>query len=256
MKNCEIKIMSLNLLTDLFVSSDNPHFSKRINSIESLIEQYDPDIICTQELTNRMIPYLNHILETYTMVGEFRKSPATDEMTGILFKKDKYKLIDTKTFWLSNTPNKKYSKFLFSQLPRIATYAYLKDKETNKTFYVFNAHLDHLFDFVRKKQLNVVLKLMKKTRSDNFTILCGDFNCTSNTLHPITQSTLVDLIPDSVGSTLRGKIGTKRYHNKPIDHIFVCKDQEVSYTSLKLIDSYNGIYPTDHYPVLSTIEIK
>lgn len=256
MKKSKMKMMSLNLLTDKLLLPSYLPFSTRINAIHSLVNQYTPDIICTQELTKTMIPYLDSLQETYQMVGEFRSCSWSDEANNIFFLKNKYELLETNTLWLSNTPEKKGSKVFLSQFPRIMNYTHLKDMNTNQAFFVFNVHLDALFNFVRKNQIKIMVQLIQEIAKDSFFIVCGDFNCTSETLYPYTRTLMKDLTVDSIGSTLRGKNGTKRYHNKPIDHIFVSKNFTTSYTSLKVTNTYNNIYPSDHFPVISTIEIK
>lgn len=249
----ELKVITCNLLTDRLVLHDNPKFSIRVKNIESMIHQYEPDIICVQELTETMLPFMNGILNQYEIAGEYRHSYCSNEGNMILFKKNRFVHNRTKTLWLSNTPLHRGSKFLFSQFPRITTYVSLHDRLTNQSITVFNTHLDALFNFVRKQQLETLMKLIQQYSNSTFTILCGDFNTTSSTIQLITNAYFKDIVPDSIGSTLRGKHGSKRYHNQPIDHILISKEQNVSYTVFKITDSYNNVYPSDHYPLISTI---
>ena len=50
------KIMSLNLLTSGANIPGNPPFNIRIKAISSMLEEYTPDIIGVQELTDSMFP--------------------------------------------------------------------------------------------------------------------------------------------------------------------------------------------------------
>lgn len=247
------KIMSLNLLTSGANIPGNPPFNIRITAIKSMLEEYTPDIIGVQELTDSMFPYLKDILNKYAIFGESRHSLLSDEYSSILFNKDKYELIEGKTLWLSDTVTKKGSKYLLSQFPRIVTYVYLKDKLTNKTFTVFNTHLDANFPFIRTKQAIILSKIIHKYQQGDFTLLCGDFNCTR--LSPalrILSKRLKDLSYDEMGSTLRGNVGSLLYKHLPIDHIFISDNLSIDEVN-KITSSYNTIYPTDHYPVIANI---
>lgn len=247
------KIMSLNLLTSGANIPGNPPFNIRIKAISSMLEEYAPDIIGVQELTDSMFPYLKDILNKYSIFGESRHSLLSDEYSSILFNKDKYELLDGKTLWLSNTTTKKGSKYLLSQFPRIVTYVYLKDKVTNKTFTVFNTHLDANFPFIRTKQAIILSKIIHKYQQGDFTLLCGDFNCTR--LSPalrLLNKRLKDLSYDEMGSTLRGNVGSFLYKHLPIDHIFISDNLSIDEIN-KITSSYNTVYPTDHYPVIANI---
>lgn len=252
-----IKVMSLNLLTSNANIPGNLPFNKRIDAIEKMIDEYAPDIIGVQELTDAMFPCLDNILNKYQIFGDSRHSLISDEYSSILYDKNKYELLDGQTLWLSNTINKKGSKYLLSQFPRIVTYVYLKDKETNKTFTVFNTHLDANFPFIRTKQVIVLARIILKYKKGDFTILCGDFNCTrlSPALKILKKIKLKDLSKDEIGSTLRNNLGACIYSHLPIDHIFISKKLSVD-TISKITTSYNEVYPSDHYPIIATVLYK
>lgn len=250
-------IMSLNLLTSGARLPGNPSFPKRIDAIQKMIHEYNPDIIGVQELTKFMFPYFKNILQTYEIFGDSRHSLVGDEYSSILFNKEKFELHEGKTFWLSNQSEKQGSKFFFSQFPRIVTYIYLKDKETNKTFSVFNTHLDANFAFVRTKQALALSRIINANQKGDFTILTGDFNCTctSKALRTLRTNKLNDLITKSFGTTLRGSVGSYRFKHLPIDHIFVSANlQPCSVT--KITTSYENVFPTDHFPVFAVVSFQ
>lgn len=254
MKNTNLyTIMSLNLLTSGVRLPGNPPFYKRITSINKLLQQYQPDIIGVQELTNDMFIYMSDIYKTYNIFGDSRHSHVSDEYSSILYNKEKFTLIDAKTLWLSQTPEKEGSKFLLSQFPRIVTYVHVKDISTNTDFTVFNTHLDNNLAHIRTKQAIVLKKIIQTYAKGEFTILTGDFNCTSKSIAlNILQSELTDTIDDSIGSTLRGSVGSFIQRHLPIDHILISNNLQAT-DAKKIQTSYNGIYPTDHYPVITKV---
>ena len=256
MSKSEISIMSLNLLTSQFRTFRFKSFSKRCSAIKQMIQQYKPDIIGVQELNKQMFDNINDLFDAYTIVGDSRHSKYNDEFCSILFKKDKFELLDSRTLWLSNSPTVIGSKHPFSQFPRIVTYAHLKEKKTNKLISVYNTHLDSNFELVRHFQARALSKIIQDTQKGEYTILTGDFNCNSlSSAYQIIQTPFIDVVDDSIGSTLRGTIGSIRYHHIPIDHIFVsnnCKASQVK----KITSQYSNMNPTDHFPVFAKCVLK
>jgi nitrate/nitrite transporter NarK len=106
-----------------------------------MLRQTKPDVIGVQELTDAMKPYMYDILKKYQLAGESRGSMFNDEYSAVLFRSDRFTLLDQDTFWLSPTPKKKGSKLPLSQFPRIVTYVHLYDKTEQKDFTFFNTHL-------------------------------------------------------------------------------------------------------------------
>lgn len=247
--------MSLNLLTSGLHLPGNPSFQKRIKSINKMIQTYLPDIIGVQELTKDMIPYLDELLKTYSIVGEARHSKISNESCCILFKKDRFESLDDRTFWLSNSPLVKGSKHPLSQFPRIVTCVYLKDNTTKQILSVYNTHLDSNFSIVRNFQAQALSQLIQDTQKGTHTILTGDFNCNSlSHAYKIIQAPFTDVIDDSFGTTLRGTIGSLRFHHLPIDHIFISKNLKVISTK-RIVSKFEGMYPSDHYPVYTSLKL-
>lgn len=256
MSKSNISIMSLNLLTSGLHLPGNPPFKKRIKSINEMIHLYKPDVIGVQELTEKMTPYLDDLLQTYSISGEPRHSKVSNESCCILFNKEKFELLEERTIWLSNTPLQKGSKHPLSQFPRIVSYVYLKDKKTNQTYSVYNTHLDSNFSLVRSFQAQALSQIIQDTQKGTYTILTGDFNCNSlSHAYKIIQAPFIDLIDDSFGTTLRGIVGSLRFHHIPIDHIFVSKNLK-SISTKRITSKFSGMYPSDHYPVFTKIQTK
>ena len=58
-----------------------------------------------------------------------------------------------------------------------------------------------------------------------------------------------DAVPDSFGSSLRGKAGSTTNHNLPVDHIF--HSGGLQWKKTKMIRrKFGDIAPSDHYPVV------
>lgn len=248
------KFMSMNMLTDGLYNYGDSRFKCRVEAIHEMLRQTKPDVIGVQELTDAMKPYMYDILKKYQLAGESRDSMFNDEYSAILFCNDRFTLLDQGTFWLSSTPKKKGSKLPLSQFPRIVTYVHLYDKTEQKDFTFFNTHLDHNLKSVRIRQAEILIDLIEKYQKGSFTVVTGDFNAPLKDLPAdlIQKNHLKDTVDPSIGSTLRGKIGTFFQKNLPIDHILVSDHMKLIELQ-KLDQKYAGYYPSDHYPLIAAV---
>ncbi len=205
-----------------------------------------------------MVSRLAWLEAHYTFVGKSRNRSLTiaDERNCVLFKKERYTLLKSETFWLSSRPDQEGSRLAASVFPRIATLAVLKDRASGACFTFCNTHLDCFFPSVRTAQTAILKsELLARTKGD-YLLLTGDFNTTSesdaarvltgngNPLH-LKETVLV-----SDGSTLRDPIGSFAHDNRPIDHILISDHLEVEKTYV-IRSMYMGVYPTDHFPIMT-----
>ena len=175
-----------------------------------------------------------------------------NEATPVLYRKDRFELVEEKTLWLSDTPEVEGSRYTLSQFPRIVTIATLKDKDSGNTVTFANTHLDVNFASVRQKQAEKLCELLAKERSP--ICLTGDFNSheKNDSILTIRKAGYDDCASIQLGSTLRGNIGSRRFSYMPIDHIFFdCSfsTQEIR----KLTETPQNICPSDHYPLFAVL---
>ena len=223
-------------------------WKKKIDSAIALIKDINPDIIGTQELTKKAKKYIENNLSDYLIVGEPRGSRfISNEYNAILIKKEllKHKYV-SKTYALSKTPDKLGTKFKSDLFPRICTILHIE--YNNKKYLVINTHLDNSLEINRIKQLkklNEIITLEKQ--SDELLVITGDFNMTLRSdLRLFKEYNKLNCTKD-LDSTLIDF--PKR---KQIDYIFTSND--IKYVDYKKVTKkYNGIYASDHYPVILEI---
>src|SRR3546814_7474041 len=81
-------------------------------------------------------------LPAYQFVGVARDDgKAKGEYSMLGFRRDRFALVGSGTFWLSPTPDVP-SKGWDAALPRIATWARLRDRTAERDLLVVNTHLD------------------------------------------------------------------------------------------------------------------
>lgn len=232
----------------------------RTDEVVANIKKYDPDSFGLQEADEGWMERLPAELSEYAYVGIGRNSnDGGGEASPVFYKKDKYELLDSGTFWLSKTPEKA-SKAWDAMFKRICTYAILKDKQTGFTYAHFNAHFDHMGVIARSESVAVVTKKIAEIAPNIPVVFSGDFNDEEggDAYNRVLESGFKDtkklaLTADNCAT----------YHGYsellekplPIDYIFVnafCSEVK-SYT----VDTekVNGIFPSDHHPVISKMTL-
>ena len=158
---------------------------QRTTRLKGLIDEYQPDIIGTQETTFEWRRYLR-TLKDYAFVGSSRNghNSSTGEWSAIMYKKDRFVMLDSDTFWLTDTPDE-VGSVENSLCRRICTWVELFDRYTGETFIMANTHLDHSTDTVRRTQAAYLIGNLKKRLGDRYNshtiYLTGDFNCKPET---------------------------------------------------------------------------
>lgn len=225
--------------------------------VKQNIEKFNPDSFGMQEVTEKWYEILKATFPDYGYIGVGRAKDLGGEASPIFYKKDKYELVKGGTFWLSKTPDKP-SKGWDAMFNRVCTYAVLKDKVTGFTYAHFNAHFDHLGVIARQESVAVVTKKIAEIAPDMPVVFTGDLNenMESEMYASVVSSGFADtrVLSGSSdnGSTFHGysDLSTKEL---PIDFIFA--NAYVKSVSRYEVDrnKLNGIYPSDHHPVASTL---
>lgn len=258
-----IVVMSFN------IRYDNPgdginQWDNRKEIAVSLIREVSPDFLGLQEVRASQLKYLGEQLVEYNYFGKSRSEDPMDEHSPIFFKKNKYELLLSNTFWLSETPDKP-SKGWDAALNRIVTWGKLKHKETGKIFFHFNTHFDHIGEQARLESAKLLKKKIREIAGDNEFIVTGDFNFdpSSNYYQILTEdeTSEVRLVDASLVSDETERKGTftgfdlSKPAEGPIDYIFVKPTLTVS--NYEVIDTtYNGRLPSDHFPVKAVIYLR
>ena len=227
----------------------------RKDAICTLINKYSPDSLGVQEADINWVGRLTAALTDYANVGTYRDDGISEgESNNIFYKKDKYDLVDSGDFWLSETPDVP-SKDWDSACYRICTYAVLKDKETGFVYAHFNTHFDHVSDVAQAESVALVSAKIAEIAPDIPVVLTGDFNFNEtvehyeNILSCGLQNTKYLAEDYDLGATYNG-YKFIRFSINPIDHVFV--NGYVKSVKSSTIDKsrFNGIYPSDHFPVI------
>ena len=240
------------------------YFFNRSPMILKKIREEKPDIIGFQEATREIHRWLDANLDEYTIVGMGRNADFSGEANPVAFRKERFDLFGLTQFWLSETPEIPGSRYAHqSHCPRILLSVKLRDTVSGKMFYVYNTHLDHVDDEARLLGIRQVLEEIKRDhlKSPATVLLMGDMNATPDEISMIEVLNLdVPLLTDTsktVVNTFHGYHGGSAFDRdkgKKIDYIFT----DISDCTTKAYaweDENNGIYLSDHYPVVCEFDI-
>lgn len=155
----------------------------------SLVTGYNVDSVGFQEATDTWMGYLRTAMADagYSYVGIGRDTGTDDssrsgtgnEYAPIFYKTDKYNLLESGTFWLSQTPDERSGTAWGASNTRICTYAVLQNKETSEIYVHFNTHLDHKSETARTNGAKLILSRIREitAKYNNApAVLTGDMN--------------------------------------------------------------------------------
>jgi len=259
----DIKVMSYNLRYENDIDGENI-WANRKELILSQINYYEPDVLGTQEGVTNQIKWLDDNSENYDYVGIGREEGLgnnSGEFAAIFYNKQKFSIVKSGTFWLSETPSV-VSKGWDAQQYRICTYALLKNKKNGKQFFVFNTHFDHRGNVAREKSAELILNQIKSINNKNYPfVLTGDFNLTPDS-SPI--KFLSKELNDARTISKSKPFGPEetfcnfdvcKLPEKRIDYIFTSKNNIEVKKYAAIANVWNMHYASDHYPVLINISI-
>ena len=242
-----LKAMSFNVYCNDFTSV-------RIKRVVTMIRNYLPDTVGVQEATTNWMHTLNKQLgDVYEFVGEGRDGGSSGEHSGIGYKKSVYKLIETDTLWLSDTPEK-VSRVPESSLNRVFTYALLERISDGVRVMVVNTHFEHTSDAARERQAEVLAGYLRQW-SEYPLILTGDFNTKPGTkAYDIVRSGGVENA-SSISENFTSPASTATYNNygksnSLIDFVFTNQNSVVITDYRVCSEQIDGNFPSDHLPVL------
>lgn len=251
-----MRIMSFNVLCG---GPDDKVWTKRTYRVTDAIKAADPDTFGLQEAHLGWMTWVSNTLPEYAWVGVGRDDGRqAGEYSPVFYKRDRFELLDSGNFWLSETPDKP-GKGWDAACVRICSYALLREKATGKEFVHFNTHLDHKGPVAMQKGAELVAKKANELFPGRTAVFTGDFNITPDSAPckavkdgGFTDSR--DIAKDSdTGNTFHAYSTGDRGVNI-IDYVFV--RDVASVESFKVVrEEIDGIYPSDHWAVYADIEI-
>lgn len=245
---------------------------ERKDNVIDLILKQNPDVLLLQEVSVEWIPYLQEFMDEYgyayygygrygsEMSDEMVKNG--DQFVPILWKTEKYDLIDSGHFWLSDTPEQQSSAWFdgtTSDFPRCNNWVVLKEKATGIEFVATSVHTAPGEDgTVRTKSCQLISHMINEIRGDRIAILGGDWNMqlTDDAYYAITDGGFFDVRVIAEEADKGGSFnawGEREEGNFAFgDHIFVSENMAAK-NFFVVDDRYDGQHISDHNPLITEL---
>lgn len=265
-QNPELNIMSFNIRMDTPADKEN-QWTFRKDLAANIIQFYQVDIFGAQEVLHHQLTDLLERLPAYGYVGVGREDGKTKgEYSPIFYRKDRFNIVKSGDFWLSENINAVGKKGWDAACERVATWAVFKEMNSGKEFFFLNTHLDHMGKVARHEGASLVLEQVKLLAGNLPVIVTGDFNATpsddpiqvltnANDPRHFTHARTVSELCYGPEWTFHdfGRIPVDQ--REWIDYIFIKGNITVSRYGV-LTETLNTLYSSDHCPIISTLMIR
>ena len=250
---------------------DIPFIADRQDEAFALIAAEEPDLIVLCEVNYAWQEYILAFCEQYGYTA-YGYSSAGRDFHGalgkskwdlnslILWKTDRFDVVDQGRFWCSSTPDKKGSSKwdggLVGDMGRCINYAILQDKSSGVEFLFMGAHLDAKTDEIRTLSAELIYERAHTIAGDRPIMMMGDWNANQSrdSYAILTSGDLADARYRTTETDLHGTYNKWGEYSPdfqtrlPIDHCFITKDKiwVESYKQVGGPAIENVPHPSDH----------
>lgn len=246
---------------------DNPqdslnNWQYRKERVCQFIKDQRLDVVGMQEVLHNQFEDLRKGLPGYEGIGVGRDDgKKAGEYAPLFYRKDKYEVLDSNTFWLAENPDSAGMMGWDAACVRIATWAKLKDRVTGKVFMAVNTHFDHVGEEARRQSALLIIRRIKEIVGTRPAVVTGDFNVTdaSDAYKTITTNEFV--MKDAYKEAARVIGVDYTFHDfaripaeecEKIDFIFVTP--QVAVKSTEIPAEVPEALLSDHNPQLADLE--
>ncbi len=253
-----MRIMSFNIRC---ANVGNDTWEDRIDIVTQSIIDGNPDSVGVQEATPEWMETLNKTLgEKYSYVGVGRDDGDNEgEYSAIFYLKDKYNVVDSGTFWLSETPDE-VSFGWDAACRRVCTWVVLEDKATGQKYAHLNSHFDHVGIEARKNSVELIINKAKEFE-DIPVVFTADMNVRQdgdNYNQFVESGVLKDtkfIAPDTMDYCTYHDTKPTQHDGDIIDYVMI--NDKFDATVYKVVtEGIDGRYVSDHYPIYADLIIK
>lgn len=248
----DVKIMTYNVK----ISGDGLRSNEiRLPIIVNTISKHAPDSFGLQESDKSWVEGIAAEMNEYAHVEKYREDGIEKgESSAIFYRKDKYKLVDSGSFWLSETPEKP-SFGWDAACERITTWVILENIETGFVYAHFNTHFDHVGSQAKAESVALISAKIADIAPDIPVVLTGDFNLRegSSNYNNLLKCELRDtkyLAAEYDDHATYHGYSVVTPNTKPIDFIFVNGYASSVKSSRIESDFDNYMLASDHFPII------
>lgn len=234
-------------------------WNERLEPLIKTLEKYDFDVFGAQEpFMPQIEDMMKHIGDRYAWVGSCitgNDNTRNRHFNPIFYKKERLELLDWDTIWFTDKPGESgYGAYS----ARLLSWALFRDKKTDKQFYLFNSHFDHLGPEAKVAAAHILVQAVREVAKGMPAFCTGDFNSDEYSVpyKTILASQFLNDAFTAVAEPVNGIYPSGSGYREPkpgnsthIDHIFFTPNAvRINYWQL-VIDGFGGMWGSDHLPI-------
>lgn len=199
--------------------------------------------------------------ERWGDLGEYRWDGPYAEANRIFYRRDRWSLRQSGTYWLSKTPDVPGSRSWGVTEPRTVSWGRFVSKRTRRVVWVWNTHLSHLAPHARRKSMHLLESWLRRVlERGEPAVLLGDFNATYWDLPVFARFKRLGMRPTLRPGWLRGTWLVRA--GFMLDYVWVPDPAKIrsaglpARAGLDVLASYvdHGARGSDHFPVVAELD--
>ena len=238
--------------------TDVNHWSRRKTLVADVIRKSGADLVGLQEAELFQVTDLVELLRDFDWYGLGRDAgDQRGEMNAVLVRRSAFEIESRRTLWLSSTPDIA-SRGWDAMFNRTLTHVALRSKSGGRRLHFINTHFDHMGALARLESAHLIARTAQELAGKEAVLLTGDLNLRSD--HPA-YTALTHVMQDAATTSETLAMGPTMTFNgfgkdiepgNKIDFVFISRGLR-SRSHAVIGDLYQGHYPSDHFPVVSTL---
>jgi endonuclease/exonuclease/phosphatase family metal-dependent hydrolase len=228
----------------------------RRDELVAQIRAAEPAILGVQEALADQLDFLAAALPGFAVVGTGREGGRAGEHAALLVDQSRFEILRHGDFWLSATPERVASVGWDAALPRICTFAELRDRRDGQLLCVWNTHFDHRGAVARRRSAELLAARIAATQGPH--LVLGDFNAgeASDVLQVLRAAGLVDSFrachpaASAVGTFHAFRGGTA---GDKIDYVLAGAGLAIESAAHLTAAGPRGRWPSDHHGVVASL---
>jgi endonuclease/exonuclease/phosphatase family metal-dependent hydrolase len=230
----------------------------RKDALAETIRLHRPALIGTQEIFPEQTDFILNCIPELDCFGRGRFGDNRDKHNKIFFDRNRFSLLESGEIWFSRTPSIPGSSDWQIPRPRMATWGRLHDADGGEIL-ILNTHLPYGrgADEARRESTRLVLQQIAALPQHLPLFMTGDFNAPADgEIYSLLTGALLDAW--KTAHHTEGPEGTVhgfgRITGRRIDWI-LHRNAGQTLSAETITHTVNGIYPSDHYPVVATFQL-
>jgi len=228
----------------------------RRDDLLTRIREQAPTMLGVQEALDFQVEWLERELPGHARIGQGREGGARGEHCALFLERARLEVLASGDFWLSERPDEVGSVGWDAALPRICTWARVRERATGREFTAWNAHFDHRGEVARERSGQLLASRILAFRGEH--VVLGDFNC--GEASPALRALAAAGLRDTFRDVPHGAGGVGTFHafrggleGEKIDFVLATQGLRTASAAILAEPGARGRWPSDHHAVVAAL---